>query len=594
MMIKKLINLLYAAVLIAPGAVYAQPAGHAGQAKTFSIAVIPDTQYNTEESQGGNNALFESMIQWVLDNREKENIVYLAHVGDITDKGDRQPEQWVNAAKALYPLEEPLPGLPHGLPYGLAIGNHDQYPSQFAVTGKTENYNKYFGVDHFKGRDYYGGHFDDDNDSHYDLISAGGLDLIIIYIEYDAFDEQQDAMNDWAVELLQRYSDRKAIIVSHYILGFNPVAGSNVAGPAAFGKQGQRLYDRIKTQPNVFLMLCGHVGANGEGYRQDTYAGHTVKTMLSDYQSRPMGGNGLMRLLTFDLEKDVLHVRTLSPYHGLEETDDDSRFTVPLFREAAASRQFDFNFDGKADIFRFMGGNWYDAEGIKASLGQKGDIPVPSYYRHFGKTSPAVYRRAEAAFYLNDWEATPLGEVGDVPVPADYDGDGVADVAVWNPRTAEWLVAGSEPVKHGWAESVPVPADYDGDGAAERAVWRFSNNTWYIATVGNVPFGEKGDVPVPADYDGDGKADMAVWRPATGEWLVYGQEAPLAALGKRGDLPIPGDYSGSGRVQAAVFDPAEKAVILKDGTRIPMEASIDEVVNLPYAIKAYYLELLKK
>src|SRR5690606_32456389 len=137
--------------------------------------------------------------------------------------------------------------------------------------------------------------------------------------------------------------------------------------------------------------------------------------------------------------------------------------------------------------------------------------------------------------------------------------------------------------------SVPVPADYDGDGAAERAVWRFSNNTWYIATVGNVPFGEKGDVPVPADYDGDGKADMAVWRPTTGEWLVYGQEAPLAALGKRGDLPIPGDYSGSGRVQAAVFDPAEKAVILEDGTRIPIKASIDEVVNLPYAIKAYYL-----
>jgi len=584
-MIRKQLNRLLLAALLTPVSAAAQ---------TFSIAVIPDTQYNTEESHGGSNALFESMIQWVLANREKENIVYLTHVGDITNMGDREPEQWEKAAAAIYPLEKPLPGLPHGLPYGLAIGNHDQHPSQFAATGKTEYYNRYFGVDHFKGRDYYGGHFGEDNDSHYDLISVAGLDLIVIYIEYDAFDEQQDAMNDWAVGLLQQYPDRKAIIVSHYILGFNPVAGSNVAGQAPFGKQGQRLYDRIKTQPNVFLMLCGHVGANGEGYRQDTYAGHTIKSMLSDYQSRPMGGNGLMRLLTFDLGKDVLHVRTFSPHHGLEEADEDSRFTVPLFREAAATRQFDFNLDGRADVMRFKDGNWYGADGIKSALGQKGDIPVPSYYHQYGKTSPAVYRPAEGAFYLDDWKATPLGEPGSMPVPADYDGDGVADPAVWNPQTAEWLIRGAEPVKHGWAASVPVPADYDGDGAAERAVWRFSNKTWYIATVGNVPFGETGDVPVPADYDGDGKADIAVWRPATGEWFVYGTATPFATLGKRGDLPMPGDYNGSGRVQAAVLDPAARAVVLQDGTRIAIDATIEEVVNLPYAIKVYYLDLLAK
>lgn len=561
--------------------------------KTFSIAVIPDTQYNTEESRGGTNALFEAMIDWILANREKENIVYMAHLGDITNRGDRQPEQWANAAKALYALEKPLPGLPNGLPYGLAVGNHDQLPSQFPVSGATVNYNKYFGVDHFKGRAYYGGHFGEDNDSHYDLVSAGGLDLLFIYVEYDAFDEQQDVMNNWVVDLLKQYPDRKAIIVSHYLLGYNPVPGSNVAGPASFGKQGQRLYDRIKTQPNVFLMLCGHVGDNGEGYRQDSYAGHTIKTMLSDYQSRPMGGNGLMRLLTFDPENDVVHVQTLSPYHQLEETDEDSHFSVPLFREAAAVRTFDFNLDGKSDLYRFKDGNWFDAEGIKASFGRKGDIPVPSYYHTYGKTSPGVYNKANASFYIDDWKAVPLGKIGDIPVPADYDGDGIADLAVWNPETAEWLTKDSVMKKHGWRESIPVPADYDGDGAAEIAVWRLSNKTWYIATVGNVPFGEQGDVPVPADYDGDGKADMAVWRPTTGEWLIYGKKETIK-LGKKGDLPIPGDYTGEGKAQPAVFNPHAKAVLFANGKRIPFDASIEEVVNLPYAIKQYYLGLLKK
>lgn len=593
-MYNKFLRLRYFIALLLPFGAQAQKMNKPVQRKkTFSIAVIPDTQYNTEESQGGNNKLFESQIEWILANREEENIVYVAHLGDITDKGDSKPEQWANAAKALYPLEKPLPGLPSGLPYGLAVGNHDQYPSQFAASGTTKYYNQYFGIDHFKGRNYYGGYFGKDNDSHYDLISASGLDLLVIYLEFDAFDEQQEAMNDWAMNLLKKYSDRKAIIVSHYILGYNPVAGSNVAGQASFGKQGQRLYDRIKTQPNVFLMLCGHVGDNGEGYRQDTYAGHTIKTMLSDYQSRPMGGNGMMRLLTLDLEKDQLQVRTLSPYHQLEEKDEDSFFTLPLFREASASRLYDFDLDGKTDLYRFRDGNWSDNQHVKTALGSKGDIPVPAIYTSYGKTSPAVYNPSKASFYIADWRAVPLGKPGDIPVPADYDGDGITDLAVWNPETAEWLIAGKEPFKHGWKASVPVPADYDGDGAAEMAVWRPSNQTWYIATVGNVPFGKEGDIPVPADYNGDGKVDIAVWRPSTGEWLIHGSEKALK-LGKEGDLPIPGDYDGSGKVQAAVFDPDANLVRVADGHRISFEATLEEIVNLPFAIKKHYKNTVKQ
>ncbi|RZF60153.1 metallophosphoesterase family protein [Sphingobacterium corticibacterium] len=60
----------------------------------FSIAIIPDTQYNTKESQGGSNDLFDAQIEWILTNREKENIAYVIHLGDITDDGDQAPEQW--------------------------------------------------------------------------------------------------------------------------------------------------------------------------------------------------------------------------------------------------------------------------------------------------------------------------------------------------------------------------------------------------------------------------------------------------------------------------------------------------------------------
>lgn len=281
------------------------------QQKTFTIAVLPDTQMYTEEEGERNRTLFESQTRWIVDNYRKENIVYVVHVGDIVNRGDDRPEQWENAFRALSILEQPLPGKPEGIPYGLAVGNHEQTPSQWAVTGKTEWFNHYFGVGHFEGRSYYGGHYGNDNDSHYDLFSAGGMDFIAIYIEYDAMDENIDALNDWAVNLCKQYPSRKAIIVSHGIIHYNPVEGTNANAP--WLKQGERIYDRLKTCPNVFMMLCGHVGDNGEGYREDGYAGRTIKTFLSDYQSRPLGGGSLMRLMTFDPENDLIKVRTIAP-----------------------------------------------------------------------------------------------------------------------------------------------------------------------------------------------------------------------------------------------------------------------------------------
>ncbi|MCT1525238.1 FG-GAP-like repeat-containing protein [Sphingobacterium hotanense] len=560
--------------------------------KKFSIAVLPDTQYYTAESQGGDISLFESQIKWILANSKAENIAYTIHLGDITDHGDNKPKEWELASKAMYALEAPLPGLADGMPYGLAIGNHDQVASQFAKSGRTDGYNKYFGVDHFKKKSYYGGHFGSDNDSHYDLFKAHGQSFIVIYIEYDAFDEQQDQMNDWAAGLLEKYADHKAIVVCHYTLFLNKTAGTNQGEMAPFGKQASRIYNRLKVYPNLVAMLGGHVGDNGEGYRQDTYGGNTVRSFLSDYQSRAMGGNGMMRLMTFDLDQDRISIKTFSPYHDYEEIDDDSRFEVPLFRNPSGSRIYDFDGDGKSDLLSYRNGNWMNIDNkLKFSNWNAKGVPVATYRNRNGRTEPLVYQLEKGNFIAKDGLTLPFGKAGDIPVPADYDGDGIADLAVWDAKTAQWMIEGKEMFTHGWEESLPVPADYDGDGAAEIAVWRFQNNTWYIQDVGNVPFGEKGDVPVPADYNGDGRAEIAVWRPSTGEWLILGMEKSIK-LGKKGDLPIPGDYFVDGKVQPAVFDPAAKLIRFYNGQTKSWDVKSQDIVNLPYVIKKYYLDLL--
>ncbi len=295
----------------------------------FTVVVLPDTQYYTASRNNGTPKIFESQIDWIRNNQEKENIVYVIHLGDVVDHGDTPSyafAEWFPAKSVMYKLENPT-----SIPYGIAVGNHDQYPSQYPITGATSYYNKYFGVKHFEGRSYYGGHYDLNNDSHYDLFSAGGKDFIVIYIEYDAFNEDQYNTNSWAYNLLVQYPNRKAIIVSHSLIGNNSTAGSNEGTPGTFRSQGQAIYNRVKYCPNTFMMLCGHVGENGEGYRKDTFEGNTIHTFLSDYQSRENGGNGLMRLYRFSVERNLLEIKTISSFTNEYEVDGDSQFAIKLF-----------------------------------------------------------------------------------------------------------------------------------------------------------------------------------------------------------------------------------------------------------------------
>lgn len=321
----------------------------------FTIAVIPDTQYYMEEDKGGTFQMFKDQIDWIKANRVAQKIVYVAGVGDVVDNGDFKAGAYPDSnhvewerAKYYYQLETPFEGNPHGIPYGLAVGNHDQtgheYPLSFsnpAVSFYTNNttgfYNKYFGVSRFAGRSYYGGSYTElelnNNDSHYDLISAGGMDLIIIYLEYDEKVNQYGTkLEDWAYELLLKYPSRKGILVMHAMATNNGTVGSNNGTPAKFYSRAQAVYNKLKTRTNLFMTFGGHIAGNGEGYREDTYDGNTVRTYISGYQGRPNGGNGWMRLMTFSKSKDQVRVRTFSPTLNMFELDSDSHFTKPLFR----------------------------------------------------------------------------------------------------------------------------------------------------------------------------------------------------------------------------------------------------------------------
>jgi hypothetical protein len=257
----------------------------------FTIIVLPDTQYYSDDNP---EVIFHAQTQWIVDNQAALDIVYVIHEGDIVNIAS-QTSQWINADAAMDLLDAAA------IPYGVLPGNHDQYP--MGDPSGTTNYNTYFGVSRFSGKPYYGGHHGFDNDNNYALFTAGGMDFIVINLEYNV----ELAAITWADNLLTTYSDRRAIVVSHSILGYPP-SGSPIA---PFTAIGQDIYDELRDNPNLFLMLCGHNHA--EGWRADVYNDHLIYTVLADYQDLTAGGNGWLRILTFSPDNDEITVTTYSP-----------------------------------------------------------------------------------------------------------------------------------------------------------------------------------------------------------------------------------------------------------------------------------------
>ncbi|MGH9681950.1 MAG: Ig-like domain-containing protein, partial [Candidatus Acidiferrales bacterium] len=302
---------------------YGRLAGTVGP--NFTIVALPDTQYYSASLNGGNPSMFDSQTQWIVNNRVADNIDFVIGLGDIVQNGNNNGDysEWINANAAANYLDDPIAtGLPEGIPYSFGVGNHDEGPMGDGSPDDTAGYNQYFGTARYASKSYYGGHYGTDNDNQYELFSAGGMDFIVINIAYIDPQYNGTELNSvlaWANTLLQKYSNRRGIVVSHYLIN----NGLN----ASWSGQGQATYNALKGNPNLFLMLCGHY-TPPEGQRTDTYNGNTVNTLLSDYQEQGNGGNGYMRIMQFSPANNLITVSTYSPYVNLIRSGSLGNFTL--------------------------------------------------------------------------------------------------------------------------------------------------------------------------------------------------------------------------------------------------------------------------
>ncbi len=284
-----------------------------GEGDDFTIVVLPDTQVYTIKGKGLEHFYYDQ-TQWVRDHRNDYNIAAVIHNGDIVNDGDRLPYEWTVADKAMGTLETPEDGLPDGVPYGVSVGNHDQTPNGSA--DDTKSFNQHFGVDRFAGRAYYGGHYKKDNDENWITFSAGGLDFVLVSLQYNT--SPDPAVQAWARSIFDMHPKSFGILNTHYLLTHT----------GAFSAQGKAIYAALRDAQNVQLMTCGHIGA--EARRTDVFKDHPIHSMLADFQFEAGGGSAKMRIWEFSPRANELTVRTYSPSLDKWYTGENSEFTLPV------------------------------------------------------------------------------------------------------------------------------------------------------------------------------------------------------------------------------------------------------------------------
>ncbi|TDE98691.1 hypothetical protein EXU48_00270 [Occultella glacieicola] len=328
----------------------------------FALAHFTDTQYlsegaveqESEQERAVWQEAYTDVTQWIADNADERGIAYAAHTGDIienyTQRGD--DPAYVANARAEYEVSSAAQAIldDAGIPNGVLAGNHDNGTG--TDDGPGALYNEYYGPERYEALSgtwenaAYGAPWrEGDNQNHYDLFTAGGLDFVAVYLSYGVTNEEAD----WANEVLAQYADRNAILLAHDYL--RPSLNPDGRDAGFSSRDGALLYNRVVTvNPNVFLVLGGHEHGVGTNVRSDVGAdGNGVVEMLADYQFYEVTaeraglvdiggydpaqglrfGASFFRLLQFDTDRSEMIVDTYSPWlenFGATEFDTDARY----------------------------------------------------------------------------------------------------------------------------------------------------------------------------------------------------------------------------------------------------------------------------
>lgn len=289
------------------------------RSRRFTLAVMPDTQY-LFDGPSIDKAPVEASLRYLLEHGREENIVFLSHLGDLTQNGAK--EEFAAIGEAFRLLDR------RGVGYSVLAGNHDVKSSTTDQRGSTL-YLDAFGPKRFEGQPTFGGASPDGYNT-FHRFAAGGREWLVLALDW-RLSPQGYA---WAKEVLAKHPKTPVILTTHEL----------VVEDDTLSDYGQQLWDQlIEDHDQIFLALGGHYWPAARATRKNA-AGNDVHLHLTNYQNRYFGGAAMIRLYRFDLDRGVIDVETLSPWilgraaKGLNELErqemelsgDADRFSVEI------------------------------------------------------------------------------------------------------------------------------------------------------------------------------------------------------------------------------------------------------------------------
>lgn len=262
----------------------------------FTVVVMPDTQYMFDQDRIHPRPV-EASFRYVLDPAARaggydENIVFLAHLGDVTNGG--HPEEYAAATKVFDMLDRA------GASYGVLAGNHDV--SGDDQRGATPYLDTFSVARARKTPAYHSSSPDGYNTSH--IFRAGGRRWLLLSLDW----RMSEQGFTWANAVIAANPTLPVIVTTHEIVG------SYDDGTAGLSDYGQQLWDGlIKDNDQIFLTLNGHYWPPGSTVLKNS-SGNDVHLHITNYQDRYYGGAGMIRSYRFDLNRGAIDVATFSPW----------------------------------------------------------------------------------------------------------------------------------------------------------------------------------------------------------------------------------------------------------------------------------------
>ena len=296
--------------------------------KPFSIVFLPDTQNYTRSSpvskaRDPKSNRYLDQTEWIRDNKDKYNIKFVMHLGDITNFNLDSEWKVADAAHAVLDKAK--------IPYLVANGNHDYRDYYDEKTKKygdiydgvysrsRTGFTKYFTDKRFEGKSWFHGYHYGTNS--YATFKIGELKFMMISLEFAA---RKDVVC-WAEDEIKKHKDHFVILTTHNYLSRNGANNKKnySGGPylpfAANGVSGAALASElVKRHNNIILVASGHV-SGAEFHSNTGNTGNTFYEMLVDYQSEKKevsggkksdscehsvdAGNGWLRMITIDPKK---------------------------------------------------------------------------------------------------------------------------------------------------------------------------------------------------------------------------------------------------------------------------------------------------